>query len=153
MDIFKEFLSQYGVTILYTVLTVLAGYVGITAKKIYEKICNDQTKKSVVKTCVQAVEQVYTDLHGQEKFDKCVEAASEILSQKGVKITELELKMLIESAVKEFNYTFHNTVVIQKTEVQESPEEVEFDCTKLIDEEYEGCEPQGEGDPVISDEE
>ena len=103
MEIFKEFIAEYGTTILYAILTALAGYVGIAIKNLYKKIVNDKTKKSIVKTCVRAVEQLYTELHGEEKYEKCVEACTEMLADRGLSITEIELKMLIEAAVKEFN--------------------------------------------------
>lgn len=106
MEIFKEFVAQYGTTILYAALTAIAGYIGIAIKRLYEKICNDKTKRSIVRTCVRAVEQLYVDLHGEEKYDKCVEACVEMLAEKGIQITEIELKMLIEAAVKEFNIAF-----------------------------------------------
>ena len=107
---FAEFMSEYGTTILYTIVTAIAGYIGVVVKSLYERYINDQTKKSVAKTVVQAVEQIYVDLHGEEKLDKAFEAASEMLSEKGITITELELRMLLESAVGEFNDAFNKEV-------------------------------------------
>ncbi len=52
---------------------------------------------------MQAVEQLYKDLHGEEKYNKAVEALIEMLGEKGIAISELEIKMLIEAAVVEFN--------------------------------------------------
>ena len=107
---FAEFISEYGATILYAIITAIAGYVGMVVKTLYQRYINDQTKKSVVKTVVQAVEQIYVDLHGEEKLNKAIEAASEMLTEKGIGITELELRMLLESAVGEFNNAFHKEV-------------------------------------------
>ena len=70
MEFIKLFISEYGTTILYAVLTALAGYIGIFAKKLYTKYVNDKTKQAVAKTVVQAVEQIYKDLHGEEKLNK-----------------------------------------------------------------------------------
>lgn len=106
MELFKEFVSAYGTTILYSVLTAIAGYIGIVVKNLYQKYVNDKTKKDVVKTCVSAVEQLYKDLHGEEKYGKAVEAAADMLADKGITITELEIRMLIEAAVSEFNNAF-----------------------------------------------
>ena len=106
MQIVNEFISTYGVTILYSILTALAGYLGVVVKNLYKKYINDKTKKDVARTCVRAVEQIYIDIHGQEKFEKCVEAASEMLCEKGINITDIELRMLIEAAVNEFNNGF-----------------------------------------------
>ena len=106
MEFIKLFISEYGTTILYAVLTALAGYIGIVAKRLYTKYVNDKTKQAVAKTVVQAVEQIYKDLHGEEKLNKALEAASEMLAEKGITITDLEMRMLIEAALAEFNRAF-----------------------------------------------
>lgn len=106
MEFIKLFISEYGTTILYAVLTALAGYIGIVAKRLYTKYVNDKIKQAVAKTVVQAVEQIYKDLHGEEKLNKALEAASEMLAEKGITITDLEMRMLIEAALAEFNRAF-----------------------------------------------
>ena len=105
---FAQFVSEYGNTILYAILTAIAGAFGMVIKNLYEKYINDKTKRAVAKTCVQAVEQIYSDLHGEAKYNKCVEAMSQMLAEKGIVITELEIKMLIEAAVGEFNKVFNS---------------------------------------------
>lgn len=109
MELFNEFVSTYGATILYSVLTAIAGYFGVTFKKLYQKYIDDKTKKDVVNTCVKAVEQVYKDLHGEEKLQKVIESASEMLMNRNITITDIELRMLIEAAVAEFNDAFNST--------------------------------------------
>lgn len=106
MDFMKEFISAYGTTILYSILTAIAGYIGIVVKNLYQKYINDKTKQDVAKTVVQAVEQMYKDLHGDEKLQKALEAASDMLMTKGISISDIELRMLIEAAVAEFNDAF-----------------------------------------------
>lgn len=101
-----EFINQYGTTIIYAVLVAVAGYFGTVAKSLYTKYVNDKTKQAVAKTVVRGVEQIYKDLHGEEKLDKALEAASEMLAEKGINASELELRMLIEAAVAEFNDAF-----------------------------------------------
>ncbi len=103
MDLLKEFINSYGVAILYTIVTAVFGYIGVVIKNLIQKYINDKTKKSIIKTCVQAVEQLYKDLHGQDKFDMCVEYASQMLENKGIPISAIEIQMLIEAAVKEMN--------------------------------------------------
>ncbi|MCH5192185.1 MAG: hypothetical protein J1F23_08490 [Oscillospiraceae bacterium] len=103
MEIINTFLSEYGTGIIYTVIIAIAGYIGRIAKKYI----NDKTKKSVVRTVVQAVEQIYTDLHGADKLKKAIESATEMLNEKGITVTDLELRMLIESALAEFNKAFY----------------------------------------------
>ena len=104
---FIEFINEYGTTIIYTLLTAFAGYIGLWIKSLYTKYINDKTKKDVVRTCVQAVEQLYKDLHGEAKYNEVVVSASEMLALKGITISELEIKMLIEAAVAEFNDAFN----------------------------------------------
>ena len=36
MDLIKEFIATYGTELLYTVITTVLTYVGLTVKKIYE---------------------------------------------------------------------------------------------------------------------
>ena len=112
MEFIAKFISEYGTTILYGILTAIAGAFAIWAKKVYNDFINTKTKEKIVKVCVNAVEQLYKDLHGEEKYNKVVESVVEMLGEKGITITELELKMLIEATVGEFNETFKNTEVV-----------------------------------------
>ena len=101
-----RFINEYGNMIVYTIITAIAGYIGLILKKIYEEKANNKIKKDICKTCVKAAEQIYKDLHGSEKLEKAIEAASEMLNAKGIQSSELELRMLIESALAEFNKVF-----------------------------------------------
>lgn len=103
MELIKTFISEYGTQIIYTILTAIAGYIGVIVKRYI----NDKTKESVAKTVVKAVEQIYTDLHGDDKLNKAIESATGIFNEKGISVTELELRMLIESALAEFNKAFN----------------------------------------------
>ena len=106
MDFISNFISEYGLMILYGLLTALAGFIGTQLKKIYENHVNDETKEKVVATCVKAVEQLYHDLNGTEKLAKAKENIVAMLTAKGIEITDLEIDMLIESCVAEFNIGF-----------------------------------------------
>ena len=122
MELFKNFISENGVEILGAIITAIAGYIGVVLKNIYTKYINDKTKQSVVKTCVQAIEQLYKDLHGEEKLNKVIESATDMLAEKGISITDLELRMLIESAVGEFNDNFNkDTLSNDIVEENDSP--------------------------------
>ena len=98
---FAEFIAEYGTTILYTLVTAIAGYIGIAIKSLYQKYINDRTKERVVITVVKAVKQLYSDLNGEEKLAKAIENISDMLGEKGISVSELEIRMLIESAVSE----------------------------------------------------
>lgn len=103
---FAEFINQYGMQILYAIITAVAGYVGIVIKNLCTKYINDKTKAAVAKTAVRFVEQVCKNLHGEEKLNEALLAASEMLAEKGITVSELELRVLIEAAVAEFNKAF-----------------------------------------------
>ena len=106
---FAEFINQYGTTILYAVVTFIGGYIGIVLKNLYTKYINDKTKQAVAKAAVQFVEQVYKDLHGDQKLNEALVAAEEMLAEKGITISALELRVLVEAAVAEFNDAFHKS--------------------------------------------
>lgn len=114
---FAEFINTYGLQILYTIITAIAGYIGIVIKNLVTKYINDKTKRSVAKTAVQFVEQVYKDLHGEEKLNAAFTAASEMLAEKGIHVSDLEMRVLLEAAVAEFNNAFNKEVVINPEEV------------------------------------
>lgn len=101
-----EFINEYGLQLMYMAITAIFGWFGIVAKNLVTKYLNDKTKLDVAKTTVRYVEQVFKDLHGEEKFNKALEAASEMLAEKGITVTNLELRVLIEAAVAEFNEAF-----------------------------------------------
>lgn len=98
---FEQFISEYGATIIYAILTAIAGAIGIAVKNLYKKVVDNDTKEKVAKTVVKAVKQIYADLSGEEKLQKAIENITEMLMEKGITITELETRMLIEAAVEE----------------------------------------------------
>jgi hypothetical protein len=103
---FIEFINQYGMQILYTVIMAIAGYLGIVIKNLATKYINDKTKREVAKTAVRFVEQVYKDLHGDDKLNEALAAASQMLAEKGINVSDLEMRVLLEAAVCEFNKAF-----------------------------------------------
>ena len=119
MEFIKNFISEYGTTILYAILTAIGGYLGIWAKKLYTKYVNDKTKQAVAKTVVQAVEQLYKDLRGEEKLEKALEAAADMLAERGITVTDLELRILIEAAVGEFNKAFEKDPAAEVTSTED----------------------------------
>lgn len=102
MSEFLNTIQPYLFEIIVAILTGIATFIGTKIKKVYEEKVNTETKEKVVNTVVKAVEQLYKDLHGDEKLNICIENATEMLNQKGISVTELELRMLIESVVNGF---------------------------------------------------
>lgn len=102
----QEILNQALAILVPALATAIAGwfaYLGNRLKNAYQEKVNNETAQAVVKDVVQFVEQVYTDLRGKEKLQKAIEQVSTILQSKGIKITETEIMMLIESAVFSLN--------------------------------------------------
>ena len=95
----NEFISVYGLPIIGSIVTAVLGWVGLQIKALYERYINTKEKQAVCKTVVAAVDQIYKDLGGEEKLNKAIEAASDMLNARGISCTELELRMLLESAV------------------------------------------------------
>lgn len=103
MDAILEAIQPAFVSLLGTVVTCLFGYIGLKAKQVYTKYVDNQVKQDVVNSTVNYVEQVYKNIHGEEKLQKAKEKVTEILTEQGIKITDADLEMLIESAVYGLN--------------------------------------------------
>lgn len=90
-------------SILGTILTAIGGYIGT----LYKKYMNDKTKKQIVSDTVKYVEQITKDtsISSKNKLQKAKDKTLEWLNSKGIKISDTELEVLIESAVNEFNRT------------------------------------------------
>ena len=100
---FAAWVQTYAPTILYSVLVAIAGFLGACAKRIYERVTQDESKKKAAETVVKAVEQMYKDLHGKEKKQKAIDGLRQMLDAKGIPIADIEIEMLLEAAVAEFN--------------------------------------------------
>lgn len=103
MEFIMDFINDYGKALFYAAITALAGWLGRQVGTFLKDKKISKIKKETVETCVKAVEQLYNDLSGPDKYDKAVEAIVEMLAEKGISCTDLEIKMLIESVVCSFN--------------------------------------------------
>jgi hypothetical protein len=125
MEFLKGFISEYGTAIAYMIVTGVFAYLGLQAKALADKYLNNKIKKDVARTVVNAVEQLYKDLDGEAKLHEALESASEMLAEKGITVTDLEMRMLIEAAVAEFNKAFEKkNKAIEESSVVEEAEEV-----------------------------
>lgn len=112
MEAVINFLNEYG--ILSMIITAVVGAVGtaigLGVKLAYNKFIGDklkeETKEKVAELVVKYTEQVWKDLHGEEKLDKALEAFSEMLGEKGITISDLEMRVYLESALAGFNNAF-----------------------------------------------
>lgn len=82
--------------LLTTVFSIIITIIVTKIKKIYKEKFTDETKRNIVKTVVNAIEQIYKDLSGEQKLQKAKENIINILNEKGISISELEMDMMIE---------------------------------------------------------
>ena len=115
-----EFINQYGYMILYAALTAIAGFLGAQIKKRIDRVTADEEKRKAVETVVKAVEQMYQDLSGREKLEKTKENILAILQSKDIAISEVEMDMLIEACVAEFNLAFLQKAKEERMEAKEN---------------------------------
>lgn len=85
------------------VLTAIGTFLVGILKKKYSEYINTDTKKEIAMLTVRYVEQVFNTLHGKDKLEKAKSAFVDMLNEKGIKITESEIDMLLEAAVNQMN--------------------------------------------------
>lgn len=100
---FKDFIMQYGELLISTFVPIVGAYIGYVAKKVWTEL----EKRKVVKEVVSALEQIKKSKYKDKTPDEIKELAigdiSTILASKGIKITDIEIRILIESVVHGFN--------------------------------------------------
>lgn len=106
MSMIQELINQLAGNIIQTFLVIVVTYLGIAGKRLYQKYINTEMKKIIVKDCVKAVEQIYTDIHGDAKKVQCENYIVQLLYENGITISQNELDVMIEAAVQELNKTF-----------------------------------------------
>ncbi|WP_222927706.1 phage holin [Biomaibacter acetigenes] len=72
-------------------------------RKIQEELT---AKQELALLAVRFVEQVYKDLHGEEKYQKAAEWLVEQAAKIGLNLTAEEVKGLIEAALREMKDVF-----------------------------------------------
>lgn len=101
----NELIQSNLLNVIVAILTAIASWLGVTIKNAYTKYVDTKTKKEIVNATVEYVEQVCKSLEisSENKFNKAKEKALEWLSEKNLKISDIELEIMIESAVNSFN--------------------------------------------------
>lgn len=96
-----ELIQDNLIQILATGITAVASFIGMSIKKAYTKYVDTKTKKEIVDLTVKYIEQIYKGvmISNEDKLSKAKEKALEWLNSKGLKISDTELDILIESAV------------------------------------------------------
>lgn len=112
---FEYFVYTYGSQILLLILCILFGSLGFLARRVADRFLKDDAKRTIARTVVQYVEQVWKDLHGKDKLHKALETTSKLLTDKKIPFTVDELEVLIEAAVAEFNKAFEKPLELDDT--------------------------------------
>lgn len=99
-------MSNYITQILLILLLMLAAFLGAQMRNLFNKFVTTEIKKSVCKTAVLFVEQVYKDIHGPEKLAEAMKKASELFAEYGITVSDTELIAMLEAAVREFINSF-----------------------------------------------
>mgnify|MGYP000258581171 FL=1 len=96
-----ELIQDNLIQILATIITAVASFIGMSIKKAYTKYVDTKTKKEIVDSTVKYIEQIYKGvmISNEDKLSKAKEKSLEWLNSKGLKISDTELDILIESAV------------------------------------------------------
>lgn len=101
-----EILTLYAPQIMEAVLYLVVSLLAIAATKYIKPILQNKVIKAIAKNVVLFVEQTYKDLHGEDKLNKALEAFSEMLAERHIKISADEMRVMLEAAVAELNGVF-----------------------------------------------
>lgn len=81
------------------IMTGIVSYIGFQAKNTYQSFIDDRIKKDIVDKTVKYVEQTGKGLTCDEKKQKALHKSLEWLEEKKISASDIELEILIESAV------------------------------------------------------
>lgn len=112
---FEYIIMCYGDLIIRTLLTVLAGGLGIVLGQLYRTHVNNDVKKGVAKAAVACVQQVWYALNGPAKMEKAMELMAAELAKKGIKFDKEEMWMYAEAAIAEFKEAFKQPALAENT--------------------------------------
>lgn len=94
------------ISLIMTVIVALFGFITtkvtsfLNEKGVVAKI---EKNKQLVKIVVDAIEQSYKELNGEQKLAIAKKEIVELMNEKKIKISEKEIDLLIEAMVKEMN--------------------------------------------------
>ena len=101
-----DMLTLYAPSFLEAVLMFAVGLLALAANKYVKPILQNKVIMVIAKNVVLAVEQTYKDLHGEQKLNKGLEAFSEMLAAKHIKVSANEMRVMLEAALAELNGVF-----------------------------------------------
>ena len=96
---FIEIINAYGPAMLKLLMLAIFGAAGV----LLGRFLNTQTKQIIAKNAMLFVEQTVKDLHGEDKMQEALKAASLLLAKVKIKFDAQEMRTLIEAALGAFN--------------------------------------------------
>ena len=106
-NILIDFTKDYGIGIIRSIVMGVLSYIALDLKKEYKKHIQDKTKKEVVDKVCNYVNEVYPNSTGEDKINIAITSTKEILKEKGIVISDLEIRVLL-----------HNSIHIVKNELE-----------------------------------
>ncbi len=93
-------------SIAVTVVMAIAGWVGTKLGKYIDEQKNSKQIREIVAHTVRYVEQVAKDLGSEQKLELAKARVVDYANTKGLRISEIEVEILIEAFVNELNESY-----------------------------------------------
>lgn len=99
MNIITNFVTDYGFHIIATAITGILSYIGVNIKNTLKQYYQHKLEKEEAEMVYHEIEELYPNLTKEEKIQKMVTDLGQILKEKKIQVTNLELQILIESTI------------------------------------------------------
>lgn len=122
-------IMPYILSALATVIASVGAYLGLKVKEYLDT----KEKKEIVEKTIKYVEQVGKVLGSKEKKELALQKASEWLELKGIKVSDVELDILIESFVNDF---YGKSGLFEVVKIKDEQKQTQDIVKETIDKEY-----------------
>ena len=107
-----EMVAYYAPQVMEAALYIVAIVIGVMAGKYVKPLLRNKVVEVFARNAVLFVEQVYKDLHGDDKLNMALERLSASLKKWKINISVEEMKFMLEAAVAKFNDAFNRKVIV-----------------------------------------
>jgi len=117
-------LMPHLVSIAVTIVMAIAGWVGTKLGRAIDEQKNAKQIREIVEHTVRYVEQVAKAMGSEEKLELAKARVIEYAESKGLRISQIEIEILIEAFVNELNekYSYQNVFEVELDEGREAHE-------------------------------
>lgn len=108
-----ELIQEQLINLFMTALIAAVGFITTFATKWLKQkgiLAKLEAKKNIVGIVIHAIEQVYKEADGEQKFNVAKSQIVKMLNKKKIKVSDEELDMLIEACVKEMKNSVKEVV-------------------------------------------